>query len=883
MSIHRDTDAELRFHFQARIEALVEQGLSREDAVRRAHEEFGDVDAVREALRAIDRRLARRRSRLEFFESLWQDLAYAARSLRRTPVLALTIVVTLALGLGVNAAMFSLLDVIFVRPPAGVADPSGVRTIWYQAQFGAGARFAAGFDYASYLTVAKTLAGDADVTLFRQPIDRKVGHGEHAPIVTISIVAGNYFPFLGIRAQRGRLFSLDEDRVNDPRMVAVISDAFWERQFDRASDAVGAQLEIANEKYTIVGVAPRGFAGTQLNATDVWVPTSTLVRTAPPSKVPWWQNSAVNGFLIAVRPRAGVREVDLAARITAALRSETGSLGIDGHTVATLGSINYAMGPATLPPAFRVATRLAGVAIVVLLIACANVVNLLLARAARRRREIAVRIALGVSRGRLMRMLIAESVLLSLVATAAALGAAAWGGAAIRALLAPEIHFASAPMHWRVAAFAFGLAIMAGGIAGLAPALQSSASDVAGALKASALDRASRGSRLRNGLVAIQAALSVVLLVGALLFVQSLRNAQTHDVGFAVDQVVFGAVSFDTRDSLRDKAFPTRLRALERKLAAFPAVGSVAFTSMPPRAGLHQQDYTPDFDTTGRRLPVGWTIVVSPNYFATIGTRLLRGRTFTDAGPNSPLEMIVDQTMADALWPNDDPLRHCVYFPKTKSTCVPIVGVAQSTQDEMLTDKLQPHFYFSLDNPPVPTWGAAASVLRVSPNQRASVARALHDLLASEFPGGIPTIRTMAALMEPTYRPWRLGAELFTLFGVLALVVAGIGIYSSVSYAVSQRTHEFGIRVALGARTADVMRQVVSEGLRTVLLGVITGILMALAASRLVASLLYGIAPSDPATLVAVAIVLVAIAAAAAFVPAWRAAKADPVAALRAD
>jgi predicted permease len=424
----------------------------------------------------------------------------------------------------------------------------------------------------------------------------------------------------------------------------------------------------------------------------------------------------------------------------------------------------------------RVATRLAGVAIIVLLIACANVMNLLLARATKRRREIAVRIALGVSRARLMRMLITESVLLAVVATAAALGAAVWGGTALRKLLAPTIHFASTPMHWRVLAFALVTAVIAGVIAGLAPALQSVTPDVATTLKVGARDRVSRRSRLRDALVIIQAAFSVLLLVGAVLFVQSLRNAEAHDVGYSIGRLVFSGVSFDTGDSLRDALFPAQFHALAPKIASLPGVEAVGFTSMRPRVGFAMYTYKPDFDTTGRKIPVGITIFVSPSYFATTGTRLLRGRTFTAADTNSPFEVIVDQTMANALWPHEDPLLHCLYFPKTKDLCVPVVGVAQSTQEEMLTDKLRPHFYLSLEKSPIPEPGVDAVILRVSPTKRAAVMRSLHDILVAEFPGGIPSIETMSDMMEPAYRPWRLGAELFTLFGVLALVVAGVGI-----------------------------------------------------------------------------------------------------------
>ncbi|MEP6492313.1 MAG: ADOP family duplicated permease [bacterium] len=884
MSIQRDIDAELHFHFDARIDELVKQGMVRDDARAQAVAEFGDVNGVRASLREIDHRVARRRTRLEILDGIRQDVVYALRSLRRTPVVSLTIILTLALGLGVNAAMFSLLDVILLRPPAGVPHPQDLRRVWAQARINDGVRFWPGFDYSGYAALAKSMDGQADVTFYGQPVRRKLGKGENAPTAAVSAAAAAYFTVLGVKAQFGRFYSAEEDRVDVVTPVAVISDAFWKNELGGATSPIGQHITIDDVRFTIIGVAPPNFTGADLNATDIWVPNTPLLGPDAFGDHPWYHNPNINGFQVIVRLLPHAREPELAQRATVALRAPGIGFRQDTLTVAQFGSIIAARGPGTPKAEMRVATRLAGVAIIVLLIACANVVNLLLARAVKRRREIAVRLALGISRARLVRMLVTESVLLAVSAAAAAVIAATWGGTLLRQLLMPEVHFAGSPLHWRVLAFAVAAAVVAGALAGLLPALQSASPDLASSLKAGARDGGAHRSRLRSGLVMCQAAFSVLLLVGAVLFVRSLRNVKAHDVGYAVDHLAFASVSYDTKDSARDAGLSARLRALEPRIAALPGVERVAFTSMRPKWGMAWVPYFPDANPTGSKKREGFYTAVSPGYFNTVGTKLIRGQMFSaNPGADAPYTVIVDQAMADEIWPNQDPIGRCVRFKSATEPCATVIGLVQTALFLSITEKPTPHFFVSLDHPAFTTRRVPDIIVRAAPVRMAAVQKSVGDLLRAELPGSIPKLTTMVTTMEPEYRPWQLGATLFSLFGVLALLVAGIGIYSSVSYAVSQRTHEFGIRVALGARASDVLRQVVGEGLRTVALGVVLGILMALAAGRLVASLLYGIAPNDPSAIGAVSVVLLAIAALAALVPAWRAAKADPVSALRAD
>lgn len=885
-SVKGDIDRELRFHLEQRVDELMARGVAREEAKARAVEEFGDVESVRASLLEIDEGVSRRQGRLERLGAIRQDLGYAVRALRRTPAVSLTIILTLALGIGANAAMFSLLDVIYLRAPAGVTDADPLRRVWSERRFTSGTQFWSGFDYSGYAAVAAAAEGRADATLYSPPAPRKLARGENAPTVNVSGAASSYFTLLGLRPALGRFYQPDEDALADPAPVAVISERFWRREYGGQPDVLGREISLGGQPFIIVGVAPAGFRGVDLDAADVWLPIATSLGRRAGRGAPWWQNPNVNGFQVVLRVHSGVSDQELLPRLTRALRQPGVGYAQDTLAVAGLGAINASRGPGKVSTEMKVATRLAGVALVVLLVAVANVVNLLLARAVNRRREIAVRLALGISRWRLVRLLVTESVLLSLAAGGAALVAAWWGSALLRALLLPEVEWHGATLHWRVLIFALAAALLAGVAAGLVPALQAASPELAGALRDGA--RAGTGSRrrarLRSFLVGAQGALSVVLLVGAVLFVRSLRNVKAHDVGYSVDRLIFATATYDTRDSVRDAALAAHLSTAVERMATLPGVERVALTSMRPKWGMSFTSYFIEGDTVGRRLPDGIYTAVTPAFFATVGMRLTHGRTFTDAGSaGSPPEVIVNEAMAHALWPGLEAIGQCIRLREPTAPCATVIGVAQTAILDKIDEDPRPQLYVPLDQPSMQAWGAPDIMIRADPGQVAMVVGAVRDLLRAELPGATPRVNTMAEAMAPEYRPWELGARLFTLFGVLALLVAAIGTYSTSSYAVTQRTHEFGVRMALGARATDVVRQVVSEGLRTALVGVAAGIVLALAAGRLVAALLYGIEPRDPATLAVVAGLLVVVGVVASLVPAWRAAHADPLDALRAD
>jgi predicted permease len=853
VSIHRDVDAELRFHFDARIEELVGQGYAPDAARAQAVAEFGDVESTRASLREIDRRVAKRRNRADVIDALMQDARYALRSLRRSPAVSLTIVLTLALGVGVNAAMFSLLDTIYLRPPSGVVDAAGVRRVWVERNYASGPDFSTGFDYASVAAITRALGSDARVGYFTVP-DRHAGNGDNGLAAHIAGASAGYFGLLGVTPAIGRFYSEQEAEVATSAPVAVISQALWRRQFDADSSVLGRELTVRSRRYTIVGVMGGAFRGVELDATDVWVPPGALVAEyAKMFKVPWWQTPNVNGFNIVFRARSGVDERSLMPRVTHALRGPGIWFRQDTLAVGAFGAINAARGPAKVSTEMRVAVRLMGVAIMVLLIAFANVVNLLLARAVARRRELALRIALGISRVRLVRLLVTESVLLALGASMMAVLAAAWGGASFRALLMPGIDWAGSTLDWRVLTFTLFIALVAGGLAGVVPAIRSSTPDLTDDLKAGSKGAGVRRSRLRSGLLVAQAALSVVLLVGAVLFVRSLDNVKAHDVGVSVDRLVFASATYDTRDSARDANHANRLRGLEPRIARIPGVEQIAFAMAHPKGGMAFGTFFPDADTIAHKKPEAFFISVSDGYFETSGTKIIRGRGFArERAANQPYTIVINEAMANALWPKEDPIGRCIRFDAPTAPCTAIIGISQTAIFQSLTEVPTPLMYTSTERLPK-SLKPREIIVRVDPARTVVVQRAIRDLMRSEFPGAVANVSTMAQTMEPEYRPWALGAKLFTLFGVLALIVAAIGVYSTVSYAVNQRTHEFGVRIALGARGLDVLRQVLSEGLRTIVVGIVVGILMTLAAGRLIASLLYGISANDPVSLIGVA------------------------------
>ena len=883
-----DVDDELEFHLTMRIERNVALGMPPDDARREALSRFGDLSEVRHSLVEHDQRALASGRRAERVTDFLHDFRYSVRALRRAPGLTAGIILTLALGLGANLAMFSFLDVVFLRAPSGVHDPGGVRRVWTLMQFrNSGAQFWPGFSYPQYEAIHSAVGARVATATYRMPDVTRFGRGDQETKVRATYTDAAYFSLLGVRPALGRFFTEAEGRPGSGATVLVASHAFWQRMLGADAKAVGRELLVDGRSYTLVGVAAEGFTGVELDASDLWLSLSSVASTRP---TPWWRSHEVNGFQILLRPdsRDGAGDGVLEGRVATGLRTPAARRRPgDSASVARLGSIIRAQGPGNKEQEVRIATRVAGVTAIVLLIACANVINLLLARAVRRRREVAVRLAVGISRARLARLLFTETMILALLAAAAAVLTASWGGSVLRGLLLPDVQFAesASPLHWRVLAVALSIGLLAGFAAGFLPVLQSLRTDLTGALKAGGAEGSARRSRTQSALVVVQTALSVVLLVGAGLFVASLNNVRGLRTGYDTGQLVFGSVQFDTRDSVREAHHPQRLREVAERLRQAPGVERVSLSRMAPTRGFGTIAFHPDVDTTRYPKPFATYNVVSPGFFETTGIHLLRGESFPNAATAMPAVVMVNDAMAKAQWPGMDAIGRCLRFEAPPGgECYTVIGVVETAMFDKLIEEQQPQFYLPMDHLPTEAgrW-ISDVVVRAKPGAREVAREALLRALRDAFPGGRPVVAPMEQYLEPEYRPWRLGATLFTTFGILALIVAAIGVYSTVSYAVAQRAHEFGVRSALGARTPDIVRQVLGTSLRPVVIGVTLGASLALLGGRFISALLYGIEPENPGVMMAVAAILLAIAAAAALGPAWRASRVDPVTVLRTD
>jgi predicted permease len=822
------------------------------------------------------------RERLDAFR---RDAVFAARSLLRSPGLSLSIVLTLALGLGANGAVFSIINAVFLRPPPGVARPEALRRLWWQRQYRDGTRFSPALSYPNYVAIAEAFSGRAKAAIYTPPGEFRVSVNSVVSPAQRSYATASFFGLLGVRTAIGRLYDASEERLGQPAYVAVISDGYWKRAFGGDPAVIGRSLIIDRETFVVVGVTAAPFAGIDVGTADIWTPVSTLPSN--PQGAPWWTQNRRTAFQVIAQKNDGVDDAQLNARATAVLLRPDMSVGkVDPTRVARLGSIIAARGPGQVDQEIALAERVDAVALIVLLIACANVINLLLIRAVRRKREIAVRLSLGISRAGLARLLVTESTMLAAAAGFVALLVAYWGGSILRTELLPGVLWSAPPVDWRVALFSLAAAGVAGIVTGIIPAIQSTTPNLVEGLKSGGREGATHASRTRHGLVIVQASLSVVLLVGAALFVRSLGNVHDLDLGFAKADLLFVRPRFESGDQLRDSMLAPRFAELESRLRTIPGVQSTALTAMRPMSGYSTTAYFPDgVDTAAHKKPAGMFWVVSPNFFQTAGTRLVSGADFTDAaGPDGPSTVIVNEAMARALWGRDNPIGKCVRFDWVDAPCSTVIGIVKTARLANLIEAPTPQFYLPLTKPMVEgRWPASEIAIRVHDGSAEAVSRAARTMLLQAFPGATPSIVSMADVFQPQYHPWQLGAELFSAFGVLAMIVAAVGIYGTVSYGVAQRMHEFGVRVALGAKGNDLIALVVAGGVRVAAIGVAAGVVLALAAGRFIASLLYGIAPTDATTIAAVACLLLLVAVAAAFVPAYRAARVDPMLALRAD
>jgi predicted permease len=885
--VEQEIDAEIAFHLDAEVEALVARGMDRGAARAEARRRFGRVDQTRAELARIDRGRRMKERRVSRLEDLGQDLGYAFRGFRRQPAFAGLIVLILGLGIGANATMFGLVDRLLLRPPARVVDADRVvRFQLSESEPGMGSWTNESVAWRTFTDQRDHAGYYSSIAAYFTHSGMPLGRGEGAAKVRAVLATPEYFRLLGVQPALGRLYRDEEDRPGAGSPVAVLSWRYWQRSYGGDRGALGRRLFLGSQSYTVIGVAPEGFNGVDLNAVDLWVPFHAgAVDVVGDGK---WRDTYNWQWLdVLARLKPGVtraRASDEATRIQRAAVAQVPE--VDHAASAALVPLQGFERGAVPHARERVALWLTAIALVVLLIVCANVANLLLARAASRRREIAVRLALGVGRGRLIRQLLAESVLLALGGGGVALLIARWGGDLLRGTLLPNVSWVDGPLDARVAAVTFLATLATGLLTGLAPAVQASRPALTAALRSGAADGASPRSRLRSGLLAAQAMLSLVLLVGAGLFVRSLWRVVHTDIGYdprgvIVADVDLGVAGYKKPDRLAfyDRALE-RMRALPGIERASLAINSPFWTMNSQRIRLTDRDSTP-------RSPEGGPYYngVTPDFFAAMGMRLVRGRLLSaeDRAGSAPV-MVINQQMADFFWPKQDPIGKCVKLGGDSVPCSQVVGVVSTARIGAIQETPRLAYYVPLEQ----SLALGMSRDRILFLRTRTDANALIPAVRRALQGMAPDlpfaeIRSFQSQIDPEIQPWRLGAVMFGLFGALALVVAALGLYSVMSYTVVQRTHEFGVRAALGASPRQIVRSVLRDGLRVMVVGMGLGLGVALAGGRFLAPLLFRTSPRDPVVFLAVAATLFVAAVIAIILPALRATRVDPLEALRAD
>ena len=886
----QDVDAEIAFHLEARTAQLEARGLTPDAARREAQRRFGNVEVARHSLTTSATRRETRMQAREHFGNLQQDFRYAARAMRKNPGFTAAVVLTLALGIGANATMFGVIDRLLLQAPAFLRDPGEVHRLYLTANGdNHGMSLGTNQSYQRYQDLIANARSASQIAAQYQT-DLVFGTGDAAREERTAFVSASYWPLFGVQPALGRFFTTAEDQLPQGTAVAVLGYGYWQTHFAGARDVLGKTMRIGRSDYTVIGVTPKGFSGTSLRSVAAFIPlTAGGADIFAQIGIDRWRNSYRVGWIeTLVRRKPNVNVEAATADFTNAYRSSLeaqrpteppGGLARSDslRARAELASIIQERGSRRSQEA-KVAVWLVGVSVLVLLMACANVANLLVARAIRRRREIAVRLAVGVSRGRLLTQLLSESTLLAVAGGAVGVLVAQWGGGLLRGVLLPNVEWTAAAVDPRVIGVTVALALITGLVTGLAPMRQLTKTDVVSDLRTGGRGVSLRGSRLRQSLLVLQGAISVVLLIGAGLFVRSFNNVKSLDLGFQPEHILVAELSARGTpiDSARRIELMERLR--ERALTV-PGVQQAAHTvAIPFALEWNQRIVVPGIDTASLR-DLFYINPVGPGYFETMGTPLVRGRQITDADrAGSQPVAVLSQNAVRRIWPSEEPLGKCVRL-EGSDTCYVVVGITGDIRLEFNQDPVR-HIYLAGTQLYTPDSRMFIRTRGDATGQVEAVRRALQQVA----PGfAYVSATALDQIVAPQMRSWRLGATMFTIFGLLALLVASIGLYSVVAYDVSQRTRELGVRVALGASAGAVLRLVVGEGVRVVMVGLVLGAAVAFSLAARVSPLLYNVSPKDPVTYLGVVGVLVVVAVVASLAPALRASRVDPNVALHAD
>jgi predicted permease len=815
------------------------------------------------------------------------DIRYALRTLRRSPAFTLAAVLTLALGIGANTTIFSVVSAVLLRPPPQVREPE--RLVHVFTSDYSGPRYGAS-SYADYLDFRESAAGLSGLTAFA-PSPLNFSTGGAASRVWGEEVSGNYFAVLGVAPALGRAFVPDVERTRAAEPVAVLSYALWQRAFGADSGVIGREVRVNGYPFTVIGVAPAHFHGSIRGVqADIWVPYVARGLLSPERTVGDGTADMQRGdrgmFVIGrLAPGATLATAQasldaIARRLHDAYPQYWSDVHGESRVVTLVPERDSRVLPQLRGAVIGFFGLLMTVVALMLLICCANVANLLLVRAAGRRREVSVRLALGAGRARLVRQLLTETAVIAILGGVVGLLIAKWATGLLMAFQPPlPVPVAlEISLDGRVLAFTALVSALTGFIAGAAPAVGAARLDLVSALKGSTSDSGPRRRRpaLRNVLVVSQVATCVILLTMAGLLLRSLRAAQNADLGFDPSGIAIFSTELGNQgyDETRGRAFYDDLL---RRVAALPSVRAVSLAERTPlgldysRRGVGVEGYEP---AQGEDMEFGANIV-GPGYLGLMHIPLERGRDFTETDRAGSLPVaIVNQSFARRFWPGEDPIGKRI---RIGDSAREVVGVARDSRTRSLDESPAPYFYLPFLQYYQPnmtlevrTAGDPAAMI---PAIRREIAALDRDLPVQSG--------TMEDALGLSLLPQRAGATLLGIFSVLGLVLASIGLYGVVAYAVAQRTRDLGIRVALGAEARDVYRVVLGHGVKLTMLGLLIGVGAALLLARLARGVLFGVSSTDPVTFGSVAAILAAVALLASFIPARRATRVDPMVALR--
>ena len=837
-------------------------------------------------------------------EGLGRDIKYAVRTLRREPTFVAGVVSTFALAIGANAAMFGLVTRLMLSPPPGIRDAESVEKVGLSFITEDGDSFnTTTTSYPTFRSLHAQQGAFAAVAATNSDT-LTVGRSPNVEQLAVLGASGDYFTVLRTTPALGRFFGPADDEPPSGSSVIVIGYAYWQRTFAGDRAVVGRELIIDDQVFTIIGVAPRGFNGDGLGAIDAFMPLSALFRKRGNT---WVSNPYLNIVSIVVRLRDGLAPVAARQMASAVLRGESSAAGRSRTPVVELTPMIPGRASRGSPQA-QIALWLSAVSLIVLLIATANVGTLLSLRSARRRREIAVRIAMGAGHADVARQLLVESVLLAAIGAAVGLVLSRWFSDIVRVTLLPNLASTDAFVDRRVLVVTIIAAALAGVIAGLAPLGQVGRTNLAAQLRSGGGYGASGRLAFQNTLVSVQVALCTLLLVGAALFVRSLQRVQSQDLGFSTAKLVWITLDFRSHlpGSQRDLAYYDAVQ----RVRGVAGVGSATVVAGIP-FGPHN---IPPVSIPGMAKPFGPGSNVqipimygaTPDYLKMMDVTLIGGRLLTERdGRGTPQVLLVNETMARTVWPGQSALGKCVRigfgggsFPPSEGVnpadgapCREVVGVvrdsrARSLRPERNEDRIMQYYvpFEQLPDTPIPDPSHVMGLMvRVDGDidvTSARMQRAIHSTSAVPL---YAHARHYQDLIDPQLRSWRLGATLFSAFSVLALGIAAVGLFGVVSFVVTQRTQEIGVRLALGGTSQRVAGLIVGDALRMVSVGVAVGVLGALAAGPVVASMLFQTSPREPASIAVAGLVLIAATIVAAAWPAWRAGRVNPVVALRAE